>query len=267
MAVDKSRTPGRSAPVDAAPGLVSPRSPAPRAARSAHGRRTPRSPGRWGGTGRVTTRASHGQAPDGPAPRGRHRAALRREGGAPSPAARALGLDDPRGGPGGALPALDAALPLRGGRLGRGQGGARPPSEVRRRGPGPSSAGHGRGRRSRPGVRRRPPSAGIAGGAWPMHGPLDAEEVRWSREGDAWVGVLGARGDPGWDAGAIREDAFEVEVLLRAEDWHVEVSHAASGGFERRHVRAADAEEAKARAADLLRAFRAGTEEAAGGGR
>ena len=67
-----------------------------------------------------------------------------------------------------------------------------------------------------------------------MHGPLDAEEVRWSREGDAWVGVLGARGDPGWDAGAIREDAFEVEVLLRAEDWHVEVSHAASGGFERR---------------------------------
>jgi hypothetical protein len=86
-----------------------------------------------------------------------------------------------------------------------------------------------------------------------MHGPADDEEVVWSREGDAWVGVLGA--DP--ELGAAGQDGYEVEVLLRAEDWQVEVSHPPSGGFERRQVPAADEDEAKARAADLLRAFRA----------
>jgi hypothetical protein len=90
-----------------------------------------------------------------------------------------------------------------------------------------------------------------------MHGPAeDDEEVLWSREGDAWVGVPRGDGtDP--EAGAAGHDGFEVEVLLRAEDWQVEVSHAPSGGFERRQVQAADDEEAKAKAADLLRAFRA----------
>jgi hypothetical protein len=46
-------------------------------------------------------------------------------------------------------------------------------------------------------------------------------------------------------------------LLLRATDWHVEMSRAARGAFEREHIQAADSEEAKARAADLLLAFRA----------
>ncbi len=88
-----------------------------------------------------------------------------------------------------------------------------------------------------------------------MHGPAEDEEVVWSREGDAWVGVpRGECRDP--EAGAAGHDGHEVEVLLRAEGWQVEVSHAPSGEFAREHVQAADEEEAKARAADLLRSFR-----------
>ena len=86
-----------------------------------------------------------------------------------------------------------------------------------------------------------------------MHGPTDDDEVLWSREGDAWVGVLRGERPDGEAAG---HDGHEVEVLLRAEDWQVEVSHAPSGEFAREHVQAADEEEAKARAADLLRSFR-----------
>ena len=86
-----------------------------------------------------------------------------------------------------------------------------------------------------------------------MGGPAgDDAEVLWSREGEAWVGVLG--GDP--DRGAVWHDGHEVEVLPRAEDRRVEVSHAPSGGFERRHVRAADDAEPRAKAADLPHAFR-----------
>ena len=70
-----------------------------------------------------------------------------------------------------------------------------------------------------------------------------AADVWWSQEGDAWVGTLDGR--EGW----------EVELLLRATDWHIEVSHLARGAFEREHIQAADAEEAKATAADRLRAF------------
>ncbi len=58
-------------------------------------------------------------------------------------------------------------------------------------------------------------------------------------------------------------DGFEVELLLRATDWHVEMSHEASGGFQREHIQAADADEAKAEAADLLRAFSARIEDVA----
>ncbi len=87
-----------------------------------------------------------------------------------------------------------------------------------------------------------------------MHGPVDDEEVVWSREGDAWVGVLRGERPDGEAAG---HDGHEVEVLLRAEDWQVEVSHPPSGGFERRQVRAADEEEAKTKAAGVLREFRA----------
>jgi hypothetical protein len=82
------------------------------------------------------------------------------------------------------------------------------------------------------------------------------EDVLWSWEGDAWVGV--PRGErPDGDAGTAGHDGYEVEVLLRAEDCQVEVSHAPSGEFARKHVQAADEDEAKARAADLLSAFRA----------
>ena len=98
-----------------------------------------------------------------------------------------------------------------------------------------------------------------------MRGPKPehvTEEVQWSREGDAWVGTLGARDYRSWDEGGMGRDGFEVELLLRATDWHVEVSHAARGACEREHVQAADVEEAKASAADLLRAFRAKSEEA-----
>ena len=82
-----------------------------------------------------------------------------------------------------------------------------------------------------------------------------AADVQWSQEGDAWVGTLGARDYPSWDEGGMGHDGFEVELLLRATDWHVEVSHAARGAFEREYIQAADADEAKARAADLLFAF------------
>ncbi len=61
---------------------------------------------------------------------------------------------------------------------------------------------------------------------------------------------------PGPRGRAAGHDGHEVEVLLRAEGWQVEVSHAPSGEFAREHVQAADEEEAKARAADLLRSFR-----------
>ena len=84
-----------------------------------------------------------------------------------------------------------------------------------------------------------------------------ASEVLWSIEGDAWVGTLGRPDDLSRDAGAAARHGFEVELLLRATDWHVEMSHTARGAFEREHIQAADPEEAKARAADLLLAFRA----------
>ena len=92
-----------------------------------------------------------------------------------------------------------------------------------------------------------------------MHRPAEDEEVLWSREGDAWVGVLRGERPNGEPAG---HDGHEVEVLLRAEDWQVEVSHAPSGGFERRQVPAADEEEAKTKAVDVLREFRARSREA-----
>ena len=91
-----------------------------------------------------------------------------------------------------------------------------------------------------------------------MRGPEDVDmEVLWSIEGDAWVGTLGRPDDLPRDAGAAARHGFEVELLLRATDWHVEMSHTARGAFEREHIQAADPEEAKARAADLLLAFRA----------
>ncbi len=91
-----------------------------------------------------------------------------------------------------------------------------------------------------------------------MRRPAEDDEVLWSREGDAWVGVLRGERPYGEAAG---HDGHEVEVLLRAEDWQVEVSHAPSGEFAREHMQAADEDEAKARAAALLRAFRARTRE------
>jgi|SRR4051812_11225345 hypothetical protein len=94
-----------------------------------------------------------------------------------------------------------------------------------------------------------------------MHEPTGVEpEVVWSQEGDAWVGVLGRWDHASQDAAWAGRDGFEVELLLRATDWHVEVSHDASGGFCREHIQAADAEEAKAKAADLLHAFKAKVE-------
>jgi hypothetical protein len=97
-----------------------------------------------------------------------------------------------------------------------------------------------------------------------MHGALGAEaEVQWSQEGDAWVGVLGADGHADPDTREVGRDSFEVELLLRATDWHVEMSHVARGAFDCEHIQAADADEAKAKATDLLRAFRAKIEEVA----
>jgi hypothetical protein len=92
-----------------------------------------------------------------------------------------------------------------------------------------------------------------------MHSPMGAEEanVLWSREGDAWVGVLGVGKHPNRDDGRPGRNDFEVELLLRATDWQVEVSYAARGAFKREHIQAGDVEEAKAWAADLLHAFRA----------
>ena len=89
--------------------------------------------------------------------------------------------------------------------------------------------------------------------------PAGDEGVVWSRESDAGVDVLGPDGaDP--DSGAPGHDGHEVEVLPRAEDRQVGVSHAPGGGFERRQVRAADEDEARAEAADPLRAFRTSVE-------
>ena len=81
-----------------------------------------------------------------------------------------------------------------------------------------------------------------------MHEPTESgTDVLWSQEGDAWVGVPTSGSRQG----------CEVELLLRATEWHVEMSHAARGAFEREYIHAADADEAKARAADLLFAFQA----------
>jgi hypothetical protein len=91
-----------------------------------------------------------------------------------------------------------------------------------------------------------------------MREPREVDmEVYWSQEGDAWIGTFEEHHKPSRQARVMGQNDFEVEVLLRAEDWHVEVSHYASGQFQREHIQAADAEEAKARAADLLRTFRA----------
>ena len=96
-----------------------------------------------------------------------------------------------------------------------------------------------------------------------MHEPRAVEaEVLWSQEGDAWIGVLGASSQPSKETAGTVRDGFEVELLLRATDWHIEVSHAARGAFQREHIQAADLEEAKAKAADLLRAFRTKVERA-----
>src|SRR3954452_10429922 len=101
-----------------------------------------------------------------------------------------------------------------------------------------------------------------------MHGRVGIEaEVLWWREGDAWVGVFGGHDNPSRDAGGSERTGFEGELLLRATDWHVELSHAARGAFERKHIQAADADEAKARAADLLCTFRAKVEGATDSGR
>ena len=84
-----------------------------------------------------------------------------------------------------------------------------------------------------------------------MHGPIDVSTgVLWSLEGDAWVGVPASGSHQG----------CEVELLLRATDWHAEMSHAVRGAFEREYIQAADAEEAKTKAADLLLAFKARVE-------
>jgi hypothetical protein len=78
------------------------------------------------------------------------------------------------------------------------------------------------------------------------------------------VGVLGRRDHLSPGAAWTGRDGFEMELLLRATDWHIEESHGASGGFCREHIQAADVEEAKARAADRLCAFRAEVEGTAG---
>lgn len=97
-----------------------------------------------------------------------------------------------------------------------------------------------------------------------MHGPKGgAAEVLWSREGDAWIGVLGDCNDVSPGTWPTRRQGSEVELLLRATDWHVEMSHAARGAFEREYIQASNAEEAKSKAANLLLAFRAKIEEAA----
>ena len=92
-----------------------------------------------------------------------------------------------------------------------------------------------------------------------MHGPIDVStDVRWSREGDAWIGVPVSD-----DCKAGSRQGCEVELLLRATDWHVEMSHVARGTYEREYIQAANAEEAKTKAANLLLAFRARVEGAA----
>jgi len=90
-----------------------------------------------------------------------------------------------------------------------------------------------------------------------MHEAVDAEaEVLWLQEGDAWVGTLCGEGDPCLDNPGSRRDAFEVELLLRATDWQVEMWQAARGAFAREHIEAADLAEARVKAATLLCDFR-----------
>jgi hypothetical protein len=82
-------------------------------------------------------------------------------------------------------------------------------------------------------------------------------EVLWSMEGDAHVGTLGRPDVLSRDAGAAAHHGFEIELLLRAADWYVEMSHSARRAFKREHIQAADPEEVKARVADWLLASRA----------
>jgi hypothetical protein len=82
-----------------------------------------------------------------------------------------------------------------------------------------------------------------------------AAEVLWSQEGSAWIGVLGETGNPVQGARESAPGGFEVELLLRAEGWHVEMSHTTGEAFECEHIEAEDPEEARAKAADLLCAF------------
>jgi hypothetical protein len=71
--------------------------------------------------------------------------------------------------------------------------------------------------------------------------------------------MLGRSDDLSRDARAVTRHCFEVELLIRATDWHVQMSHAARKAFEYEHIQAASPEEAKAKAkaADMLLAFRA----------
>ena len=63
-----------------------------------------------------------------------------------------------------------------------------------------------------------------------MREPREVDaEVYWSQEGDAWVGTFEEHHQPSRQVRVMGQNDFEVEVLLRAEDWHVEVSHYASG--------------------------------------
>jgi len=90
-----------------------------------------------------------------------------------------------------------------------------------------------------------------------MYEAADAEaEVLWSQEGHAWVGTLCREGDLCLDQPGRRRDAFEVELLLRATDWQVEMWHVARGAFAREHIEAADLAEARVKAATLLCDFK-----------
>src|SRR3954447_367696 len=90
-----------------------------------------------------------------------------------------------------------------------------------------------------------------------MYEAADAKaEVLWSQEGDAWVGTLCGEGDSCLDGPGNRRDAFEVELLLRATDWQVEMRHAAHGAFAREHIETADLAEARVTAATLVCDFR-----------
>src|SRR5690349_8012060 len=87
-----------------------------------------------------------------------------------------------------------------------------------------------------------------------------AAEVLWSREGDAWIGVLSDVAQPVQGAGGTALNGFEVELLLRAKGWRVEMLHTAGEAFGCEHIEADGPEQAKAKAADLLYAFRARVE-------